>query len=89
MLQNGAKIKPPLHVSLNNFVSRPSFKNLRDNLLTKLNFIGPIMTLPSRQKNKKILLFNVNFWLHGQPTNEGPNPSLQQWNNMEQYKGDG
>ncbi len=27
----GAKIRPPLHVYLNNSVIRPSFKNLRDN----------------------------------------------------------
>ena len=29
------KIIHPLHVSLNNFVYRPSFKNLRDDFLTK------------------------------------------------------
>ncbi len=29
------KNRPPLHVSLNNFVTRPSFKNLRDKFLTK------------------------------------------------------
>ena len=31
----GAKIRPLLQVSLNNFVIKPSFKNLRDNFLTK------------------------------------------------------
>ena len=31
----GAKIRPPLHVSHNNSVIRPSFKNMRDNFLTK------------------------------------------------------
>ena len=30
-----AKIVPPLHVSLNSSVARPSFKNLSDNFLTK------------------------------------------------------
>ncbi len=29
------KTDPPLHVSLNNFATRPSFKNPRDNFLTK------------------------------------------------------
>ncbi len=31
----GAKIRPPLNVSLNNSVNRPSFRNMRDNFLTK------------------------------------------------------
>ena len=32
----GAKIRPPLHVSLNNSVIRPSFKNLRDLVILHL-----------------------------------------------------
>ncbi len=30
-----AKIIPPLHVSFNSSITRPSFKNLSDNLFTK------------------------------------------------------
>ena len=32
----GAKIRPSLHFSLNNFVIRPSFKNLRDNVFDQM-----------------------------------------------------
>ena len=35
MVLKPLKIRPPLHVWLNNSIARPSFKNLRDNFLTK------------------------------------------------------
>ncbi len=55
------KIRPPLHVSLNNSVTRPYLKNLRDIFLTKsptmsskvckhtFDMVGPLVkTLPVR-----------------------------------------
>ncbi len=35
MVLKSLKIRPPLHVSPNNSVARPSIKNLSDNFLTK------------------------------------------------------
>ncbi len=62
----GARIRPPLHVSFNNYVIRPSIKNLRDNFLTKwprmcvyifkVNFKGR-----AEIKNGRICLFLDTF----------------------------